>query len=606
MDVKERKLRELFADGKRMEVPLYQRPYVWNEEDNWQPLWETIREAAEQRLDENRGKNNFPSFLGTIVLQERTPEQGTQEVCDVIDGQQRLITLQLFLHAFAVFCQFKDEGVRAGEVKRLVTNTDAEEESESRYKIVPTQQDRKEFLSVMKETQPPTRMSAKSKIRKCYLYFYEEVDKWFAKRKEEGANFPDDAKMLHQVLLRHLIFVVVNLDEKENPQVIFETLNAYGTRLLTIDLIKNHFFRLIENEGERNAIHQKIWCHCFDKEYDEGNWWRKEKGKASADKVFANVFTYYYARFLIKDKFQKDKTFVKLKKHYEKKKGTPIENHIEEFCEYAKCYRSIVKLKEDNKTSLAFDSNLERSLYRLQVIGEDIVTPLLLGHHACFDDDNKALAFFHHLESYLVRRRICGLSNKTYDIDFAKMLGKISEGEGKKWSAETLKDFLLEGKTEFNKWPDDDKVKDAVLHQFSYNKGKNAIRIVLEAIEQDMTTDKNEGFIPAKKKLEIEHIFPRGWKSRKEWESKFNEENEEKREEIINRIGNLTLVTKALNIAASNHSWQDVKKQLLEEHSSLRLNKDLQRYDDWDENTINKRGEELAARIIKIWPKPAQ
>lgn len=80
----------------RLVVPLFQRPYVWNMENQWEPLWNDLIRVAERVLVEPT-KNHQPHFLGAVVLQQVQNTVGTMQERTIIDGQQRLTTLQLFL-----------------------------------------------------------------------------------------------------------------------------------------------------------------------------------------------------------------------------------------------------------------------------------------------------------------------------------------------------------------------------------------------------------------------------------------------------------------------------------------------------------------------------
>ena len=93
-------VQQIFQDRRQYRVPFYQRAYVWSKEDQWEPLWNDIRDKAEARLN---GQPPAPHFLGAIVLepQERRGLRGV-ETYHIIDGQQRLTTLQYFLVAMAM------------------------------------------------------------------------------------------------------------------------------------------------------------------------------------------------------------------------------------------------------------------------------------------------------------------------------------------------------------------------------------------------------------------------------------------------------------------------------------------------------------------------
>src|SRR5262245_6698839 len=88
----------------RLEVPLFQRQYVWTRENQWEPLWEDIATKFRDFL-EGRKDNTPAHFLGAMVVDQKQTPVTHVEKRQVIDGQQRLTTLQIFLAALRDFCQ---------------------------------------------------------------------------------------------------------------------------------------------------------------------------------------------------------------------------------------------------------------------------------------------------------------------------------------------------------------------------------------------------------------------------------------------------------------------------------------------------------------------
>src|SRR5687768_1401741 len=121
MDAGTHSLKVIFGQDRRHLVPLYQRPYVWTEQVQWAPLWEDIRGIAERALD---GQPMRPHFMGAIVLDQADVPYGSIDTRWVIDGQQRLTTLQILLEAFAdaAGAQGLDDYDKAA--KRLTRNDD--------------------------------------------------------------------------------------------------------------------------------------------------------------------------------------------------------------------------------------------------------------------------------------------------------------------------------------------------------------------------------------------------------------------------------------------------------------------------------------------------
>src|SRR5574341_2237893 len=111
METQVRTPQMVFMQPQRLVVPLFQRPYVWNEENQWEPLWEDAVRVAERILSRPADKHH-PHFLGAVVLQQVQKPTGQMQERTIIDGQQRLTTLQLLLDALhaelmAVFDRFK-------------------------------------------------------------------------------------------------------------------------------------------------------------------------------------------------------------------------------------------------------------------------------------------------------------------------------------------------------------------------------------------------------------------------------------------------------------------------------------------------------------------
>jgi hypothetical protein len=137
----------LFDPNERRDAPLFQRPYVWDEESNWEPLWESIRGLATKRLVDNIVR---PHFLGTIVLDQLLTQAGKLHVRQLIDGQQRLTTLQLALAAARDLCLERGANKYRESFKGLTDNhVPLSDDVEDVFKVWPTNADRDEFRTVM-------------------------------------------------------------------------------------------------------------------------------------------------------------------------------------------------------------------------------------------------------------------------------------------------------------------------------------------------------------------------------------------------------------------------------------------------------------------------
>jgi uncharacterized protein with ParB-like and HNH nuclease domain len=295
-----RSIFDLFDGKRRYEVSLFQRQYVWNLEDHWQPLWEDIERKFTQRLN---GSSSTPHFLGAMVLDQRRVYGNAVPVQLVIDGQQRLTTFQIFLAAFRDVCAAEGQQAYADECVRYIRNTGImENENVERYKLLPTNLDRKQFADVidsgskevLNQRHPVVRRKyqrkpdPRPKMIECYLYFSELLTT-FMKSDEHQQPLPTQVASMHEALRGALQVVTVELEGDDDPQVIFETLNARGEPLLPSDLLRNFIFlRAAQNEESPEELYAEFWVP-FDDEF-----WREPEKQGRLLRPRSDIFLQHY------------------------------------------------------------------------------------------------------------------------------------------------------------------------------------------------------------------------------------------------------------------------------------------------------------------------
>lgn len=197
-------VQQAFQDRRQYHVPFYQRAYVWNREEQWEPLWNDIREKAEVRSD---GETPTPHFLGAIVL-EPQPRRGLRgvETYHIIDGQQRLTTLQYFLVALAIAVQEMKQTSLTPLIDGCIWNPNPETMENpdiERFKVWPTFRDRVPYQAAMDSRSCvelrekfPASFTQNGSLRKIGVdhplaleaiwYFREKIEEWLTG--EEGGN----------------------------------------------------------------------------------------------------------------------------------------------------------------------------------------------------------------------------------------------------------------------------------------------------------------------------------------------------------------------------------------------------------------------------------
>ena len=248
------------------------------------------------------------------------------------------------------------------------------------------------------------------------------------------------------------------------------------------------------------------------------------------------------------------------------------------------------------------NTDLGRFRYRvLETMQADVFTPLLIWLRDASRPPLPASAFDEALasiESWSVRRMICRLTSK----DANKLTLDLIEGLRDEEPANVgvrVRTFLLGQTAESRLWPSDDVVRTALRDGQLYKTLSRArLRMVLESVEDHLRTGYAEQ-ASVFAKCSIEHVLPQSWDAH--WP--FAEgEDQASREGLVHTLGNLTLVTAALNAAASNKSWAD-KRAALDKHSVLRINRDLldSAGDAWSHAQIRTRTEQLTAVVLDIW-----
>jgi uncharacterized protein with ParB-like and HNH nuclease domain len=595
-------LEKIFDHTERLEAPLFQRPYVWKKNENWIPLWDAIEGIAQKRLE-----NKFcrPHFLGAIVLDQLKTSTGKVHARQIIDGQQRLTTLQLVLGAIRDFCSKAQQSRYAEAIKKLTDNyVPLSDDDDDKLKVLPTNADREDFKQVMRAgseeavfSMPHSNPDDEFLIPNAYLYFSGKLREWLH---DGGENFLNRLECMYTALREDLHLVVIDLEEADDAQEIFETLNALGTPLLPADLIKNFLFRQAElQDKDSKNLYEKYW-QSFD---GLKSYWRQQIRQGRLKRARLDHYLGHYLVMMTGEEAIATQLFTGFKDLFEKSDERDAAKHMELFKRYADVYQSFDNYKEDTREGLFFS--------RLYQLDNTTIYPLLLEVfriHANNESRHELLQILTDLESYLIRRAVCELTSKNYNRLFASLIKSLREE--KTFSSGAIRQWLLNQKAETSLWPNDDTFKEAWMKLRFYRRlSKATTRLILEAINSEMQTSKTEEII-TKHNLTIEHLLPVEWK--RHWPLPVGENDTvlwnqaaDQRNDLLHRIGNLTLLTKALNPSVSNGPWLKKKEQILK-HSALNLNRAFQNDIEWNEEKIEKRSEELFGYAVKIWPYPTE
>ena len=205
----------IFGNNIRYVVPLFQRPYVWKRVDQWEPLWDDVRTLAERLLDAAPvafGVHPIPPhFLGAIVVDEQRSPVGFIGVRHVVDGQQRLTTLQLLLDAARCVVEQHGATIDAQGLQVLVlNNATITQHPDEVFKVWPTDRDQDAFRAAMTNPRVPAALAG-SRIAQAHAFFVEHIADWAADGGDEEA-VPVRLNALVRALRDHLKLVVIDLE----------------------------------------------------------------------------------------------------------------------------------------------------------------------------------------------------------------------------------------------------------------------------------------------------------------------------------------------------------------------------------------------------------
>lgn len=591
-------LQGLFGPDVRYLVPLYQRPYVWQRKSHWEPLWQDVLTVLERHC---AGEQTRGHFLGAVVLEQEATNVAEVDRRFVIDGQQRLTTLQLLLAAAAA--QAEEDGVeKVGRLlRKLVRNDEDLAVGDRRFKVWPTNADRDEFAAVMggERDEQPNNGAGNEGIAAAYEYFRGAIRRWTHDDCTDAATLAQRFEALRAVLAGLLEVVSIDLEPGDDAQVIFETLNARGTPLLAMDLVKNAIVHRAEAEAPEavDALHHEVWEPELGRSY-----WREPQRQGRLNRPRAELFLMHWLTMRLRESVAATELFAAFRgRVLDGPAPPPVAELIAELCADAGTMRAFDDLPPTSAEGMFFR--------RLAVLDTTTLLPLALlllrGDALAPERRARALAA---LESWLVRRMLCGLTSKSYNRLVIDLLDAAAANLDR--ADDAIVALLDSWEAPTNRWPRDDEVMRCLTTRYAYGWiAQRRLVMVFDAVERRRRSAKTESILNPDAKLSIEHVMPQEW--REHWPLPDDDGDDaidagdagSARDALLHHLGNLTLVTGSLNASLSNAAWA-TKRTGLAEHSLLMLNSELAKLERWDERGIRARSRSLIAEICAIWLPP--
>ncbi|MDD9800569.1 MAG: DUF262 domain-containing HNH endonuclease family protein [Gammaproteobacteria bacterium] len=581
-------------------IPVYQRHYAWDSEIESGPVhlfWETVKEQTVARLN---GQELSQHYLGAVLVDDKTERGATDDIkrWDVVDGQQRLTTIQIAL--LALIRVAADEYSCGDQIKEDLVEFVFSDKAHNLPRLVPTNFDKQQFEKVLFDVydvlpdvgspQVSRENANKSKIVSTFEFF-----KGVYKSLVEGysRNEIDVILEIKKSLLYGFDIVLIALRETDEAQKIFESLNNYAKPLTTFDLIRNNLF-------DRAAK-----CHpgMDVKLFWSPDWQQIEKpyweGKADDRKTGGSThIEAYIARMMVAKmrkeiRFNRNDIFRTYKEFH--KEFSSIDEEIKGLVDYVDIYRY---LDGDTKKN-PVDTDVDFGVFRYEIWkARDFypVTFLIAGSSASALQKQRMIRL---LECYVIRRGVCRLSYGHYNLHAITICKELGDNP----NYETLSKVLKTATKNTTVFPDDERVKaDCPSAKFYPSPFQ---RYVFDRIEESMHDKKTER--TKLSDLTIDHILPKKWDGNEKWKSIVlgtNANHSEVDVMVVNShidtIGNLTLMSGPNNSAKSNRPLDEVKELLGE--TTVKLNRQLAEEESWGPEKIHARSKWLAEKICEIWP----
>lgn len=620
-------VQKIFASRIQYRVPLYQRAYVWNRTNQWERLWSDIEDKAEARI---QGEKSVPHFMGAAVLEPQSRQGGLMgvEKIHIIDGQQRMTTLQYVLASLSMVLRKDGHEVLCRLVDKCRWNDDPDtmrDRDVEPFKLWPTFRDRSPFVAALTASTTealqelfPDSFTKNLQLRKVGVdhppaleaiwFFQDQVQRWIgAEEKEQQGK---RAEALVSAVLLDLSIVCISLGPDDDAQVIFETLNGHGVELKATDLVRNYIFMRAGDDAE--PLFNRLW-----KQYEDV-FWQQDQTRGRLRRPRMEWFVQSALQAESGEEIDVGRIYATYRRIVSRPDlVTSAEAQLQMLDKHAKAYRELVS-GQGSSAIAAFGRRMApwdaSTIHSLALrIAESTLT------------EEEKHEIFSAIESYFVRRAICGLTTKNYNKVFVQQLKRVVSGG---LGVADFRAALAESQSEASRWPRDPEFQRAWLEGPVYPGRLDApeIRAIFHRIETRMRNERTEEAVPlALDSLDIDHILPQSWQEH--WPlpdgSHATKDDEaqvllaefvpgglagrfldiKKRKDLVPTFGNLTVVHYGVNRSAQNFGF-NVKSEKFFQSSNLHLNRELMVRKFWDEDAIRQRAEALFTHARVIWAGP--
>lgn len=556
MEATQAQLLSLLDGKKQFTIPIYQRTYSWTL-SQCERLLEDIKRVG---TDESQ----LSHFIGSIVYfnPSSSPVTSVPELL-VIDGQQRLTTVSLLLLALTHFLkQNEDIKLDDDETWEEIQETylvNKHRKDDTKFKLLLTRKDKETYTKLVNEISLTDNDSKRVIVN--YRHFVSKINKGNIKTIYAG--------------IKKLIIVDVILErDKDNPQLIFESLNSTGLDLSQADLIRN-FVLMGQPINIQTELYEKYWYpmeQSFGENISYLPWFIRDY-LTMRESAIPNI----------------DHVYETFKNHLKSSNGPKnMEEAVKFLHRYSQYYVRIALLKEK-------EPELLKRTKEIQQLRMDVSYPFLIAIYSDYEDKAITLEEFIEImdivKNYVFRRAICGIPTNSLNKTFATLYKRLK----RETYLESVKAafLMMDG---YRRFPNDAEFEREIVSKDVYNfRSRNYLLEALENMKRkELVNTEN---------YTIEHILPQNVNTPEEWKIELGDNWEKVKEKYLHTLGNLTLT--GYNSELSDRPFKD-KKTIPGgfNTSPLFLNDSVRQENTWNEEAILRRANNLGARASKIWKRP--
>ncbi|WP_168198619.1 DUF262 domain-containing protein [Nesterenkonia sp. NBAIMH1] len=561
-------LQKILEGSYQFQVPLYQRPYQWSK-GQWDVLWTDILRLAQERHGEGAvGANHF---IGSLVL---APAPGVVAggltKFMVVDGQQRLTTLTLVLAAIRdhILASGEEGALRRASRLEHTFLVNQYEEGPEYYKLLPTQQDRDDYTTILDQARVAR---GNSRIVEAYQHFASLLDL------AEGDEETPSVKEIEDAVSHGLSLVSISTEHDDNVYRIFESLNNTGLKLTQGDLVRNHLFmRLPTRSQELYDRHWRSLQRALENEHIETMLWID---LVRRDPVARFKDTYARQRLRLETMRTEDE----------------VAEEVKRLAHLGALYRLAWHPEEESH------AGVRRQLTRLLDWGATVTDPpvlqlLIMRDQGRATSEEIAQAMLL-IESYLVRRILAGRASQGINRQLATLSNELYEDTTGEPADVLVRNYLTRQVRQF---VSDQGLRNAAGTSAFYYSGrakqrKQVLLWLEELFNSQERIDPDD--------LTIEHVMPQTLSA--EWEQSLAEHHDEVAERhtaLVHTLGNLTLT--GYNAPQSNRPFAE--KQAYLRGTSLKMSQEIADESVWTFDSIEARTDRLIDLAVQYWPGPLE